>query len=266
MIVVIIIIMLTLILVVSKKDNMYKSIQESLTNIDNLDGIQFENYFAKLLKKIGYNNVQVTKSSGDYGTDIIAYKDCYKYAFQCKRYSKKIGPKPIGEVLRGMRMYNCSKGVVITNNYFTEQAKKEAKVCDIELWDRNKLIFILKEINKGIDKEIDKGIDKEFLGSEEDINKHIENKIKIKEMTYTQNIEISKRIQHAYYELGYNVKVVEVNTHDKYVTTYKAIYDGNPAILLAGTQIIGKIGYENIRISDINNKYIKIIIPKEIIY
>ena len=258
MIVVIIIIMLTLILVVSKKDNMYKSIQESLTNIDNLDGIQFENYFAKLLKKIGYNNVQVTKSSGDYGTDIIAYKDCYKYAFQCKRYSKKIGPKPIGEVLRGMRMYNCSKGVVITNNYFTEQAKNEAKVCDVELWDRNKLISILKEINKELDNEI--------VESEEDINKYVENKIQIKEMTYTQNIEIAKRIQYAYYELGYNVKVVDVNTRDKYVTTYKAIYDGNPNILLVGKHIIDKIGYENIRILGINNKYIKIIIPKEIIY
>lgn len=262
MIVMIIIIMLILILIaliISKRDNnIYKNIQESLTNIDNLNGIQFENYFARLLRKIGYNNVQVTKSSGDYGVDIIAYKDCYKYAFQCKRYSNKIGPKPIGEVLRGMRMYKCSKGVVITNNYFTEQAKKEAKVCDVELWDRNKLISILKEINKELDNEI--------VESEEDINKYVENKIQIKEMTYTQNIEIAKRIQHAYYELGYNVKVVDVNTRDKYVTTYKAIYDGNPNILLVGTHIIDKIGYENIRILGINNKYIKIIIPKEIIY
>lgn len=45
-----------------------------------------------------------------------------------------------------MKKYNCQKGVVITNNYFTKQAIKEGEICDIELWDRDKLSFLIQNI------------------------------------------------------------------------------------------------------------------------
>lgn len=128
-------------------------VQEQLQKIDTLEGIQFEKYIGQLLKKIGFVNVVVTKGSGDFGADIIAEKEGEKYAFQCKRFSSPIGPRPIGEVLRGMNKYQCTKGIVVTNNYFTSQAIQEAKVSNIELWDRNKIISLL---NKNTDKIIDK--------------------------------------------------------------------------------------------------------------
>lgn len=121
-------------------------VQEQLIEIDNLEGVQFEEYIGHLLKKIGFTNVKVTKYSGDFGADVIAEKDNIKYAFQCKRFNSVIGPKPIGEVLRGMKKYNCEKGIVITNNYFTKQAIEEGKVCDIELWDRDKLSHLIQNI------------------------------------------------------------------------------------------------------------------------
>lgn len=52
-----------------------------------------------------------------------------------------------------MNKYQCTKGIVVTNNYFTSQAIQEAKVSNIELWDRNKIISLL---NKNTDKIIDK--------------------------------------------------------------------------------------------------------------
>lgn len=129
-------------------DNILKTnLQEQLNNIDILNGIEFEKYIGQLLKKSGFTNVVVTKSSGDFGADIIAKKGNERYAFQCKRFSTPIGPKPIGEVLRGMNNYKCTKGVVVTNNYFTKQAIQEAIVSNIELWDRNKLINLINNIN-----------------------------------------------------------------------------------------------------------------------
>lgn len=130
------------------EENAYKSllntnIREQLIKVDNLEGLQFEKYIGELLKKIGFKNVIVTKGSGDFGADIIAEKDGNKYAFQCKRFSSTIGPKPIGEVLRGMNKYKCNKGVVITNNYFTNQAIQEAEVSNVELWDRDKISFLI---------------------------------------------------------------------------------------------------------------------------
>lgn len=125
------------------KDLLNTNIQEQLIKVDNLEGLQFEKYIGELLKKIGFKNVIVTKGSGDFGADIIAEKDGNKYAFQCKRFSSTIGPKPIGEVLRGMNKYKCNKGVVITNNYFTNQAIQEAEVSNVELWDRDKISFLI---------------------------------------------------------------------------------------------------------------------------
>lgn len=109
-----------------------------------MDGHEFEMFMAEVLKKNGYKNVHRTKGSGDYGADIVAELDGVKYAFQCKRFESKVGPKPIGEVLRGMNHYNCQKGVVITNNYYTKQAQNESIINNIELWDRNKIIGLCK--------------------------------------------------------------------------------------------------------------------------
>lgn len=126
---------------------------EILNQVDDFEGLKFEEFVAELLYKNGYNNIEVTKGSGDFGADIIAEKDNIRYAFQCKRFNSTIGPKPIGEVLRGMKKYNCEKGIVITNNFFTNQAIQESKICDIELWDRNKLSYLIQNIKSDIIKK-----------------------------------------------------------------------------------------------------------------
>lgn len=115
-----------------------------LNQIDHMDGHEFERFITEVLKKNGYTNVYTTKASGDYGADVIGELEGIKYAFQCKRFESKIGPKPIGEVLRGMNHYHCQKGVVITNNYFTPQAHKESQVNNVELWDRDKVLQLCR--------------------------------------------------------------------------------------------------------------------------
>lgn len=63
-----------------------------------------------------------------------------RYAFQCKRYSSKLGNSAIQQVNTGKIIYSCMKAVVITNNYFTPGAKQAAKATGVELWDRDVLI------------------------------------------------------------------------------------------------------------------------------
>ena len=154
-------------------------IYEQLTQIDNLDGWEFEKYIGELLKLTGFKNVIITKGSGDFGADIVAEKENDKYAFQCKRFSSNIGPKPIGEVLRGMNKYKCNKGVVITNNYFTKQAIQEAKVSNIELWDRDKLSMLIRNNKNYIilddDNSKEKEIEKNKKGKENNSDKDITN-------------------------------------------------------------------------------------------
>ncbi|MCR5234700.1 MAG: restriction endonuclease [Lachnospiraceae bacterium] len=102
-----------------------------------MEGHDFEYYCADLLKEMRYEDVEVTKGSGDYGVDILAVKDNITYAFQCKCYDRPIGVKAVQEVYAGRDYYDRMIGVVITNQYFTEPAIKLASKLKIILWDRD---------------------------------------------------------------------------------------------------------------------------------
>ena len=150
-------------LIIDKKDYEYiqhqKSIKtkESLDNhssiiddenktvntFDNLDGLEFENWCANLLRNNGFINVKVTRASGDQGVDILAEKGEIKYAIQCKCYSSDLGNSPIQEVHAGKSMYNCHVGVVMTNRHFTSGAKELANATGVLLWDREKLLQMM---------------------------------------------------------------------------------------------------------------------------
>ena len=58
-----------------------------------MDGYQFEEQCAIILKRKHFSKIEVTKSSGDQGVDIIAYKHRKKYGIQCKYYTYPVGNK-----------------------------------------------------------------------------------------------------------------------------------------------------------------------------
>lgn len=112
----------------------------------NIDGRNFEIYCADLLAANGFSAIETTKTSGDQGVDILADKDGIKYGIQCKLYSKPVGNSAVQQINAGIAFYNCQKGVVLTNNYFTESARELADVLGIALWDRNHLYEMQKNI------------------------------------------------------------------------------------------------------------------------
>ena len=65
------------------------------SDIDFMEGHDFEYYCAELLRRQGFLEVEVTRGSGDYGIDILAEKDGVTYAIQCKRYTAPVGVKAI---------------------------------------------------------------------------------------------------------------------------------------------------------------------------
>lgn len=94
---------------------------------------------------IGFTDVEQTKLTGDYGVDILAYKDGYTYAIQCKRRASNVGNKAIQEVFTGKAHYNCDKAIVMTNSTFTKNAIELAKDTEVELFDRSYLQSILSK-------------------------------------------------------------------------------------------------------------------------
>lgn len=110
---------------------------------DYMTGPDFEVYCADLLRKNGFIDVSVTSTSGDFGADIIATQNKIKYAIQCKCYSSDIGVDAVYQVTGGMKYYDANVGVVLTNRYFTRQAKELASKIGIVLWDRDFLISLI---------------------------------------------------------------------------------------------------------------------------
>ena len=123
-------------------DDDYKSIDDELEKIDMFSGVQFEQYIISLLKKEGYTNVRPTRASG---VDITAEKDGLKCAIQCKRYHNNVPINAIQEIKSGKTYYRCDKAMVITNSYYTQNAKNLASRTGVQLLDRDDLIRIIKK-------------------------------------------------------------------------------------------------------------------------
>lgn len=116
-----------------------------IRSLDEIEGHEFEYYCAELLKKRGFEEVSVTKGSGDYGVDVLAEKDGVTYAIQCKAYTTPVGVKAVQEAYAGREFYDCMVGAVLTNQYFTKPAVEAAKKFKILLWDRGYLDSMIEE-------------------------------------------------------------------------------------------------------------------------
>lgn len=115
---------------------------------DDMEGHEFEYFCADLLRRRGFKEVVVTKSSGDFGIDILAERDGISYGIQCKNYSAPIGVKAVQEVYAGRDYYDCMVGVVMSNQYFTGPAVEAAKKLKIVLWDRDYIEEMLDEADQ----------------------------------------------------------------------------------------------------------------------
>ena len=113
--------------------------------LDEMEGLDFEYYCAELLRNRGFIEVEVTKSSGDYGIDILAEKEGVTYAIQCKRYNGPVGVKAVQEAYAGRDFYDRMVGCVLTNQYFTQPAVDAAQKLKILLWDRDYLEEMIED-------------------------------------------------------------------------------------------------------------------------
>lgn len=101
-----------------------------------MTGYDYEHAVAAYLLRNGFHDVEVTQASGDYGVDIVAWKDSLKYAVQCKYYTSPVGVSAIQEVVAGKSMYGCSVAMVVTNNDFTPSAEELARANSVILVPR----------------------------------------------------------------------------------------------------------------------------------
>ena len=114
-----------------------------INNIDTMDGISFEKFLAHLFANMNYKT-EITQASNDQGADLIIEKLGERTVVQAKCYSSTVGNTAVQEVTGAKQYYNCTKAMVITNNYFTKSAIELAYANNVELKDREDLINLLE--------------------------------------------------------------------------------------------------------------------------
>lgn len=114
-----------------------------LRDIDSMDGLEFEQYVAELLRNNGFRKVSLTEQY-DLGVDIIAEKDGIRWGIQVKRYSGLVKADAVRQVVTGLRLYDCDRSMVITNSTYSAVAKRLAAGNDCVLVDRMELNRLIR--------------------------------------------------------------------------------------------------------------------------
>lgn len=105
--------------------------------LDAMDGPEFERAVAELFELLGY---EVELIGGyDKGADLVITKDGERTGVQVKRYAGSVGIDAVRQLIDGMKRYECTRGLVVTNSFFTEPAIECAEAWEVDLWDRREL-------------------------------------------------------------------------------------------------------------------------------
>ncbi len=121
----------------------------------------FERLCQRLLRELGFQNVEVTGQTNDGGIDgkgmlKLGGVLSFHVIFQAKRYKGSVSPSIVRD-FRGAMVGRADKGLIITTGTFTREAKREAQrdgAPPIDLIDGNDLAEKLKELHLGVDIEL----------------------------------------------------------------------------------------------------------------
>src|SRR3989344_1537149 len=122
--------------------------------LDGLDGYQFEELVAKIMKKKGYLNIHVTSKSRDQGRDIIMENSKGEIILVECKHQHFVG-RPIIQKLQGAINYDETqnpdkevKGIIVTSGSFSQEAIEYNKKIgqEIELIDGKKLKKLCEEL------------------------------------------------------------------------------------------------------------------------
>lgn len=111
-------------------------LKSPLSRIDKMTGEEFEVYLKVYFENNGYK-VEQTPASNDYGADLICTNKDGVMVVQAKRYDANVGTAAVQEVVAAREYYEAERCLVVTNSYFTRNAKSLAEANDVELWDRD---------------------------------------------------------------------------------------------------------------------------------
>ena len=135
--------------------------EQLIEELQKISPAAFERLCQRLLRELGFQNVEVTGRSNDGGIDgkgtlRLGGVLSFHVIFQAKRYKGTVSPSIVRD-FRGAMVGRADKGLIITTGNFSREAKREASrdgAPPIDLMDGNDLAEKLKELKLGIEIEL----------------------------------------------------------------------------------------------------------------
>ncbi len=124
---------------------------DTVQNLLDLDGYEFEKLIRQLFEAIPeFSEVRRTRTHADGGIDLVAVNTTPfvggRVAIQAKRYAtyRKVDIAAVREIVGSISQRDFNKGILITTSDFTRAAREEATRLGIELYDRERLLWLLR--------------------------------------------------------------------------------------------------------------------------
>lgn len=121
------------------------------------DPYRYEEYTKNILRSNGFK-ARKTRSSGDFGVDVLASKNGRSYAIQCKLYNRPVGTKAIQEIVSGRMHYRADYALVVSDNKFTEAAKSLARSTNVTLTHHKNLLREIEILNTNLNQTREAGV------------------------------------------------------------------------------------------------------------
>ena len=124
---------------------------DTVQNLLDLDGYEFEQLMVQLFDAIPeFSEVRRTRSRADGGIDLVAINTTPfvggRVAIQAKRYAthRKVDIAAVREIVGSISQREFNKGIIITTSGFTRAAREEGTRLGVELYDRERLLWLLR--------------------------------------------------------------------------------------------------------------------------
>jgi restriction system protein len=124
---------------------------DSVKNVLELDGYEFEDLILLLFRAIPeFDDVRKTRSRNDGGIDVVAVNKKEftggRVAIQAKCYAPghKVAIAEVREMVGSISQREFHKGIIITTSGYTSAARDEAARLGIELYDGERLLWLLR--------------------------------------------------------------------------------------------------------------------------
>ena len=119
-----------------------------------IDWFQFEKIVALVYRKLGYRVTRRGGANPDGGIDLVIEKDGQRSAVQCKQWKTwKVGVKCLREFLGALTHAKIQKGIFITLNGYSGDAKRLADEHGIEIVNQTGLARLLESTDARFDPE-----------------------------------------------------------------------------------------------------------------